>query len=149
MRRTVGAWLAAGTLVLAAGGSWAAEDGRVALVVGNTDYGNVEPVRTAGVDARALARALEDLGFEVTIGVDMTQAALTEALTRLDGEAASAEAAVVAFFGRGRQADGQNYLLPVDAPAGVPEEPGDAVPLSAAMSAVAGAETIGVVLVDA
>jgi|GEM_PF-1712655 len=149
MRRLVGAWLAAGTLVLAAGGAWAADDGRVALVVGNTDYHNIEPVRTAGVDARALAAALEDLGFDVTVGVDMTDMAMTEALTQLGREAETAEAAVVAFFGRGHQADGGNVLLPIDA-AAEPQDGADAaVPLQAAMSAVAEAGRIGVVLVDA
>src|SRR4051794_24556738 len=52
---------------------------RLALVVGNDDYTGA-PLRNARNDARAMARALEGLGFSVTRLEDATRSTLGQAL---------------------------------------------------------------------
>src|SRR5262249_51789456 len=44
---------------------------RVALVIGNSKYINVNALANAANDARAMARALRDIGFAVTDGYDL------------------------------------------------------------------------------
>jgi uncharacterized caspase-like protein len=48
---------------------------RVALIVANSDYQHVAPLRNPGNDGKALAGALRDLGFEVreAYNVDLSE----------------------------------------------------------------------------
>lgn len=124
-------------------------ESRVALVVGNTDYRALQPLRTAAVDARQLASALERLGFETTHGVDLGSEEFALALQDLAREAGGADAAVFVYFGHGQQVDALNYLLPTDfGTETTPDVQLDAVALRTAVQAAAQAE-VGVVLVDA
>src|SRR5207244_7132719 len=54
---------------------------RVALVIGNGAYAHVMALPNPPNDARAVAKTLRDLGFEVTEGINADHAAL-EKLTR-------------------------------------------------------------------
>ena len=127
-----------------------AADDRMALVIGNTGYQALDPVRTANVDARALSISLSDIGFTVETGIDLEEAVLSRTVQGFAGRAANADVALIAFFGRAQQAGGENTLLPVDTrPAENPDWAGGAVPLSALVDAVARAQTVGIVLVDA
>ena len=93
----------------------AAEAKRVALVVGNSAYENVYPLKNATNDANDLASALERLDFEVTLLTDATE---EDFWSRLDAFAASAEEAESAMFffsGHAFQLGGANYLVPRDA----------------------------------
>src|SRR5262245_32476481 len=57
----------------------AAGDARVALVVGNSAYRNA-PLANPANDARAVARALRGLGFEVDLQENLSQQAFMQAL---------------------------------------------------------------------
>ncbi|MCB2054181.1 MAG: caspase family protein [Geminicoccaceae bacterium] len=88
---------------------------RVALVIGNGAYRYTSELPNPPNDARAVARVLREIGFEVHSGTDLDQSAMRD-LTRefarsLDG----AEAGLVFYAGHGLQVEGENYLLPVDA----------------------------------
>jgi len=127
-----------------------AEDGRIALLIGNTDYRNLPPVRTASVDARALSAAFNELGFSVETAIDLDAGALSRTVQGFAGRASEAEAAVIGFFGRAQQSQGANQLLPIDTrPAEDPDWASRALPLSTVIEAVAQAQSVGVVLVDA
>ena len=66
---------------------------RLALIVGNSKYKSVEPLRNAVNDSRSVAEALEELGFEVTQIEDVGRAGFEKAL---DAFSKNAEGAVAA-----------------------------------------------------
>ncbi|MGY4350547.1 putative caspase-like protein [Bradyrhizobium sp. GM7.3] len=65
-------------------------------------------------DARAIARALRDIGFTVSEGVDLDRAAMQKMTRDFLREAARAQVVLVYYAGHGVQVDGRNYLIPVD-----------------------------------
>ncbi len=86
---------------------------RLALVVGNDAY-KLAPLRNARNDARAIASALETLGFEVTRVEDASRQTLTRSLTQFGDRLQQGDLAVFYYAGHGVQLDGENYLVPVD-----------------------------------
>ena len=88
---------------------------RVAFVVGNGAYTQASALRNPAADARAMARKLEETGFEVVLGTDLTIADFRKAIRTFSREARQAKVALLFYAGHGIQADGENYLLPVDA----------------------------------
>ena len=87
---------------------------RVALVVGNDDYVDVAPLRNAVNDARAVASALEGVGFAVERVENTTEEGLETALAAFAGSLQSEDEALFYFAGHGMEVDGQNYLIPTD-----------------------------------
>ncbi len=85
---------------------------RTALVIGNADY-SFGPLRNPRNDAAAMARALEEAGFDVTVATDADQAAMEKAV-RAFGLKLKAQGGVGLFYfsGHGAQIDGENYLIP-------------------------------------
>ena len=87
---------------------------RVALVVGNAAY-KEQPLRNPVNDARAVAGALREAGFEVMLRENASKQALERAIADF-GERLGPEAVGLFYYaGHGIQARGQNYLVPVDA----------------------------------
>src|SRR5262249_4904830 len=67
-------------------------------------------------DAAAIASALRQVGFQtVRLEQDLPREKLIEALRSFAREADSADWALVYFAGHGIEANGTNYLVPVDA----------------------------------
>ncbi|CAG0976693.1 MAG: caspase family protein [Rhizobiaceae bacterium] len=91
--------------------------GRVALVVGNSDYGSFGRLANPANDAGAMARLLKsELGFDVIVSrVDATYADMHEALTEFGRAAVDADVALFFYAGHGIELDGANYMLPVGA----------------------------------
>jgi uncharacterized caspase-like protein len=90
-------------------------DRRVAFVVGNGAYKNVAPLPNPPVDAKAIAGALRNVGFEVVEGTNLTRDKMTERLLDFGKKAQGADVAVFFYAGHGIAISGTNYLLPVDA----------------------------------
>ena len=88
---------------------------RVALVVGNAAYRHAPALANAANDAKAIATALERLGFEVVAAVDLGNAGLRRALDGFAGKVSGADVALFFYAGHGLQLSGENYLIPVDA----------------------------------
>ncbi|MBN9070293.1 MAG: caspase family protein [Rhizobiales bacterium] len=89
--------------------------GRIALVVGNSDYQHVARLANPVNDAEDLTARLKALGFEVMGGTDLDRRQLVEQLIRFGRAAGSADVALFFYAGHGLQVNGQNYLVPVDA----------------------------------
>ena len=70
-------------------------------MVGNDNYRNVSPLRNARSDARAVARALEVAGFEVTLRLDLGDRGLKEALRNFKATVEGGDDAVFYFSGHG------------------------------------------------
>lgn len=92
-----------------------AAEQRLALVIGNAVY-KTSPLKNPVNDARAMARALQDVGFEVLLRENATQQQFIAALREF-GDRLQDKGGVGLFYfaGHGMQLKGQNYLIPVDA----------------------------------
>ncbi|MBO6862249.1 MAG: caspase family protein [Alphaproteobacteria bacterium] len=90
---------------------------RKALVIGNGAYG-VSPLPNPINDAQAMTEALEMSGFDVTLATDLSYRDLQRAVVRFSREVRAAgeeTVAMVYYAGHAVQANGENYLIPVDA----------------------------------
>lgn len=91
---------------------------RVALVIGVEDYESLRSLQNPIADARAVSKALGDLGFQLIAGEDeedfIRDPERDEALDareRFLDEIRDADIALFYFSGHGVQVDGANYLL--------------------------------------
>ncbi len=95
-----------------AGACWAQK--RVALVIGNGAYeGTGQLVNTIN-DASAIGEALEALGFDVTLAIDIDRRAAISAIDAFTRRLTDADIAFLFYAGHGMQISGRNFLLPVD-----------------------------------
>ena len=85
---------------------------RIALVIGNSAY-DISPLRNPGNDARAIASALRESGFQVTERHNLTQAAMREAIRIFGDELKRGGVGLFYYAGHGLQVRGRNYLVPV------------------------------------
>lgn len=91
-----------------------AQDAQVALVIGNASYATA-PLRNPVNDARAIAKTLRGLGFEVVQAENLGFAALIEALRAFTTRSRNSRVRLFYFAGHAVQVKGRNYLIPVDA----------------------------------
>jgi tetratricopeptide (TPR) repeat protein len=141
---TPAAVAAAGSRSQTAGGR------RVALVVGNSAYQNVAQLTNPTNDAKLIADALKQDGFDVTLAANLDHDGLIKALRTFATEADSADWAVVYFAGHGIEMAGTNYLIPVDAKLLTDRDVDfEAVPIGQVMSAIDGARVLRMLILDA
>ena len=107
--------LALSVIGILASSNVAKADRRVAFVVGNGAYKNVQPLPNPPIDAKSMAGLLRNVGFEVVEGTNLTRDKMTERLLEFGKKAQGAEVAVFFYAGHGIAINGTNYLLPVDA----------------------------------
>src|SRR6478672_11206733 len=88
---------------------------RVAFVAGNGAYKNVAQLPNPPIDAKAIAGALRNVGFDVVEGANLSRDRMTEKLLDFGRKAEGADVAVFYYAGHGIAVNGTNYLLPVDA----------------------------------
>jgi hypothetical protein len=103
------------TAFFLASGLSEAEARRLALVVGNSEYSTVSPLKNASRDARDVAEALKRLGFEVTLLTDVKAGDFWEKVDAFADDAETADSTVFFYSGHAFQMSGVNYLVPVDA----------------------------------
>ncbi|MGD9922512.1 MAG: caspase domain-containing protein [Pseudorhodoplanes sp.] len=89
---------------------------RRALVIGADDYRNVSKLQKAVGDAHAMKAALEKTGFAVDLLIDPDRAAFNSGISEFTRKLGPGDVAVIHYSGHGVALDGENYLLPVDAP---------------------------------
>ncbi len=137
---------------LTAQGPAAANAGRrIALVIGNGAYRNVHPLDNPPRDAKLVAAALKDVGFQtVTLSNDLTRDKFFEVLRTFASDAEKADWAVVYYAGHGFEIGGVNYLVPVDARLAEDKDAEkEAVALEQVIAAVGGARKLRLVMLDA
>jgi uncharacterized caspase-like protein len=111
------ALLATALLSLAGSAQQAAQNPRIALVIGNATYRDVALATTAN-DAGLIAQTLQAAGFDVVGARDLDGQSLRTAFRDFLDKASAAGPDMQAFVylaGRGVQYDGDNYFVPVDA----------------------------------
>lgn len=87
---------------------------RVALVIGNGSYADA-PLRNPVNDARAMAAALRELGFEVIARENADLPQLENAVREFGRRLERAHTGLFYFAGHGMQIKGRNYLVPINA----------------------------------
>lgn len=80
-------------LVCLIGSAEAGAGRQVALVIGNSDYVSVPHLDNPRNDATAVAKHLRELGFSVTLGLDLDKAAFEQRIREFAGSLDGAEAA--------------------------------------------------------
>ena len=111
-------FVALATILLASaiGGDAFAVGKRIALVVGNNDYAEVQPLTTAVNDAREARAVLERLGFTVEVVENGTKRQISRAIAKVEGMIEPGDSVLFHYAGHGFEIDGQNWLLPIDVP---------------------------------
>ncbi len=96
----------------------AQEESRIALVIGNSAYQTNQPLNNPVNDAQAVSQMLNQAGFEVVMAFDLTREIMKQTVEEFAArvlEKGSNTVAMVYYAGHGVQADGENYLIPIDA----------------------------------
>ncbi len=91
-----------------------AQESRLALVIGNGNYIN-SILANPENDARALEIALGSIGFEVMKYENLGQKEMRQAIDDFGNRLNNYDMGLFFFAGHGIQANGFNYLIPVDA----------------------------------
>lgn len=127
-----------------------AGDRRVALVIGNAAYEKA-PLENPVRDAAAMSERLRELGFAVYEARDATLKQMQQTLLEFVADIDDGATAMVFYAGHGIQANGRNYLMPVDA--GVSSEAAlrfEAMELNDVLEALEGSGSrINIVVLDA
>ena len=87
---------------------------RVALVIGNSKY-RFSPLRNPANDARAMAKTLENVGFEVILKLDATRREMRRSMIQFGRRLQDGGVGLFYYAGHGVQLYGDNYLIPVGA----------------------------------
>jgi len=88
----------------------------VALVIGNAAYPDADlPLSDPVNNARALAGALREKGFDVVLGENLTKQEMHRAIETFTGKITPGSVVLFFFSGIGIQASRKTYLIPVNA----------------------------------
>ena len=147
---------AVGAIFLAVWSIWlfsqpAFAEKRVALVMGNSAYQNVNRLANPTNDSEAMSAILKSAGFDVVeLKRDLNVTGMRRALRDFSDTVRDADVAIVYFAGHGIEIDGTNYVIPVDA---VLERDIDAfdeaIPLDRILTVIEPAKQLRLVILDA
>jgi hypothetical protein len=87
---------------------------RFALLIGNSDYERL-PLKNPVNDARAMADALAECGFQVMLLENANKRKMEEAIRAFGAKLDPQSAGLFYFAGHGLQVNGTNYLVPLAA----------------------------------
>jgi hypothetical protein len=124
---------------------------RVALVMGNSAYQNVNRLTNPANDSDLMSTTLKSAGFDVVdLKRDLKASEMRRALRDFSDRVRDADIAIVYFAGHGIEIDGINYVIPVDA---VLERDIDAfdeaIPLDRILTVIEPAKQLRLVILDA
>src|SRR5262245_38060368 len=129
----------------------AAQQKRVALIIGNSAYQNVARLANPARDSAAIAKMFKDVGFNsVTIRQDLGVVDFKRALRDFADSAQDDDVAVVYYAGHGIQVGDMNYMIPVDARLATEIDAQDeAISLDRILMTLQSAKRLRLVLLDA
>jgi hypothetical protein len=102
-------------LLLGFGTSVAQTEPRVALVIGNGNYTSVGKLKNPENDATAMAAMLRRVGFDVIERENVSRRAMIQATRTFAEKLSPGGIGLLYYAGHGIQAQGADYLVPVDA----------------------------------
>jgi uncharacterized caspase-like protein len=87
---------------------------RKALVIGNDNYQFVNKLVNAVADANAIGNSLQELGYQVTLQVDLNEKNMKKSLRNFRENIQGGDEVLFYYAGHGTQIGASNYLLPTD-----------------------------------
>lgn len=87
---------------------------RIALVIGNATYTNGGVLDNPEADADAAAAKLTSLGFQVTSDKNLGQSGMRDLIGGFMSRVRDGDLVLIYYAGHGIEADGRDYMLPVD-----------------------------------
>jgi uncharacterized caspase-like protein len=87
---------------------------RKALIIGNDLYTDVPKLSNAAADADAMAKSLEQVGFQVFKHLNVNEKAFKQALRDFRLKVQGGDEVLFFYAGHGVQLGAANYLLPID-----------------------------------
>ena len=87
---------------------------RKALVIGNDKYRKIKPLDNAVEDARAIANNLSDVGYQVSLRLNLNQSEMKLAIRNFKALVQGGDEVLFFFAGHGVQLGSSNFLLPTD-----------------------------------
>ena len=93
-----------------------ASERRTALVIGNSDYKLISPLRNPVNDARAMARVLRDLGFEVIAKENLDRYEMRKVIRDFGRKLGQGGVGLFYYAGHGIEVGGENFMIPLNAP---------------------------------
>ncbi len=87
---------------------------RRALVIGNDSYQQVAKLQNAREDARAIAQGLSQVGYQVTLKLDLNEKEMKVALRNFKAQVEGGDEVMIFYAGHGVQIGAANYLLATD-----------------------------------
>lgn len=106
-------WFAVGLIGISCAKA-TAQESKVALVIGNANYPTAA-LKNPINDARAMAKTLRGLGFDVIEKENLGFAEFIEELRSFTTRSRDSQVRLFYFAGHGVQVKGRNFLIPVDA----------------------------------
>jgi hypothetical protein len=86
---------------------------RIALVIGNSAY-QTAPLKNPVNDAEDIGAVLSALGFNVTVKKNVDRRTFEDAIRSFGRQLINSGVGLFYFSGHGIQAEGRNYLIPVN-----------------------------------
>lgn len=105
-------WIFTLVLMMYSGYLWSSEPARHALVIGNSNY-QYGYLKNPVNDAKAMAQALNNLGFKTDLVLDSGQKDMELAIDRLGQHIRQGGTGLFYFAGHGVEVGGDNYLIPL------------------------------------
>ena len=102
------------TMLAASSTNATAQEARVALVIGNSDYIHMPHLRNPERDAETLSFALSNLGFTVYLANNLNHAELLSALAIYTDKSKLADVSLIYYAGHSAALAQQNLIFPVD-----------------------------------
>ena len=142
--------IALSILVALANANVAWADQRIAFVVGNGAYKNIERLANPAMSVKAMEGLLRKLGFEIVLGIDLTREQFAQQLRDFGAKAKGADPALFYYAGHGIAGGGVQSLVPVDADIKAATDPtlGGAINLDVAID-IMGDARVKLMLLDA
>ncbi|UVK37672.1 caspase family protein [Mesorhizobium sp. AR10] len=88
---------------------------RVAFVIGNSDYREIQALKNPARDVVDVSNTFRQAGFEVFVAKNLTKLQFEDEFRNYLAAVDGADIAVVYYSGHGFQIGGENFLIPVDA----------------------------------
>ena len=124
---------------------------RIALIIGNSAYRNVPALANPHQDAQAVADVLRKVGFQlVDVEFDLSREDFIATIRRFEDEVDHADWALIYYAGHGIEANGRNYMIPIDAKLKSDRDILDeTIPLDRILTATERARKLRLVVLDA
>jgi len=88
---------------------------KIALVIGNSEYGVGGKLAYPAENARRIAKALESQGFDVQLGYNLGLEVFHKTIAEFSQKFKAYESAIIFYAGHGMEIQGENFLIPIDA----------------------------------